>query len=98
MNNSTNGTAGIIQLSPPAKTGIITFREYEVFCGILDDLSNEKIGERLFITDRTVETHRAKLYQKTGTKTVVQLIKYALKNRWIDAEGNIALKNIFPEK
>ena len=40
---------------------------------------HKKIAEKLFISIRTVETHRRNIFTKTNTKNVVGLIKYAMK-------------------
>ena len=58
----------------------LTEREKEIIKLIAQELSNAKIGELLFISERTVETHRKNIFRKTETKTVVGLIKYAIEN------------------
>ncbi|HAH56964.1 MAG TPA: DNA-binding response regulator, partial [Bacteroidales bacterium] len=40
--------------------------------------------EKLFISERTVETHRHNMFTKTKTKSIVGLIKYAIANGLID--------------
>ena len=44
----------------------VTVREYEVFVLLAERMSNKEIGERLFISPRTVEKHIARLMEKTG--------------------------------
>ncbi len=61
----------------------LTEREKEIIKLIAQELSNAKIGELLFISERTVETHRKNIFRKTETKTVVGLIKYAIENKLI---------------
>lgn len=46
----------------------VTVREYEVLTLLADRLSNREIGERLFLSPRTVETHVANLLAKTGQR------------------------------
>ena len=53
---------------------------------IADDLSNQAIGEKLFISQRTVETHRRNIMQKLNVKSVVALMKYAVKHNLISLE------------
>ncbi len=51
----------------------VTAREMDVLALIADGLSNAEIGERLYISARTVEKHVEKLLAKTGTRTRGQL-------------------------
>ncbi|MBK8787916.1 MAG: response regulator transcription factor [Chitinophagaceae bacterium] len=44
------------------------------------ELSNIEIGERLFISPRTVEGHRNNLLQKTGCRNTAGLVIFAIKN------------------
>jgi two-component system nitrate/nitrite response regulator NarL len=64
----------------------LTQREIEIIKLIAKEYSNEKIANELFISERTVETHRKNIFRKTGTKGVVGLLKYAMdkKNYLID--------------
>ena len=43
--------------------------------------SNHDIAETLFISERTVETHRKNMLVKTKSKSIVGLIQYALKHK-----------------
>jgi DNA-binding NarL/FixJ family response regulator len=56
----------------------LTIREKEIITLIAKELSNAQIGDKLFISERTVESHRKNIFRKTSTKTVVGLIKYAI--------------------
>lgn len=55
-------------------------RELEIIKLIVQEYSNEMIAEKLFISYRTVETHRKNINKKLEIKTVVGLIKFALRN------------------
>ena len=44
----------------------ITVREYEVLRLVADGMGNREIGQRLFLSPRTVEKHVANLMAKTG--------------------------------
>lgn len=57
----------------------LTDREREVLHLAAEGLSNPDIANRLSISPRTVETHRANLMRKLGLKTQTDLIRYALK-------------------
>ncbi|MCU0325998.1 MAG: response regulator transcription factor [Spirosomaceae bacterium] len=61
----------------------LTDREIEILRLISQELSNGEIAEKLFISERTVETHRKNIYRKTNTKTIVGLIKYAVEQKLI---------------
>lgn len=56
----------------------LTTRELEIVQLIVDELSNAQIGEKLFISERTVETHRKNIFHKTQTKSVAGLVKFAI--------------------
>lgn len=59
----------------------LTTRETEIVKLISKELSNAEIGELLFISERTVETHRKNIFRKTGTKSIVGLMKYAFEKK-----------------
>ena len=61
----------------------LTPREIEIIALIAKEYSNAKIGETLFISERTVETHRKNIFRKTGTKSVLGLVKYATEHKVI---------------
>jgi two-component system, NarL family, nitrate/nitrite response regulator NarL len=58
----------------------ITQREREIIQLIAKECSNAQIAEKLFISERTVETHRKNIFRKTGTKSVVGLLKFAMEH------------------
>ncbi|MCF8348346.1 MAG: response regulator transcription factor [Bacteroidales bacterium] len=55
-------------------------RETEILQLICAGFSNSEIGEKLFISKRTVDNHRAKLLEKTQSKNTAQLVIYAIKS------------------
>lgn len=59
---------------------ILSARELEVLELIAQEFTNEEIGEKLFISERTVEAHRRNIFIKTKTKSIVGLMKYAIIN------------------
>lgn len=63
----------------------LTGREIEIVKLIAEELSNAQIGDRLFISERTVETHRKNIFRKTNTKSVAGLIKYAMHHKLIES-------------
>lgn len=58
----------------------LTRREIEVLKLIVAEYSNSEIAEKLFISIRTVDTHRRNLLAKLDVKNTVGLVKYALKH------------------
>ena len=58
----------------------LTAREKEILVLLCRELSNIEIGERLFISPRTVEGHRNNLLQKTGCRNTAGLVIFAIKN------------------
>lgn len=58
----------------------ITEREREVLKLIAEELSNREIAKKLFISLRTVDTHRRNLMQKLKLKNTASLVKYAISN------------------
>ncbi len=57
----------------------LTAREREVLYLVAEGHTNAEIADRLFISRRTVETHRANLMRKLGLRTQTELISYALR-------------------
>jgi DNA-binding CsgD family transcriptional regulator len=54
---------------PPALAGLgVTRRELEVLRLVGEDLTNREIGERLFLSPRTVERHVGSLFDRTGIR------------------------------
>lgn len=62
---------------------LLTEREREILNLIAKEHSNKQIAEKLFISERTVETHRKNIFRKTNTTSLVGLIKYAFANNLI---------------
>jgi len=58
---------------------IINPREKEVLILLCNGLSTQEIAEKLNISPRTVESHRAHLLEKTNSKNTISLVLYALK-------------------
>ena len=57
----------------------LTQREREVFDLLLTGATSIEIGQQLFISDRTVETHRGRILHKLGARTTVDLVRLAAK-------------------
>lgn len=62
----------------------LTLREIEIIRLIERENNNKQIAEQLFISERTVETHRKNILRKTQTNSVLGLIKYAYEHKLIE--------------
>jgi DNA-binding NarL/FixJ family response regulator len=56
----------------------LSSREKEVLNLITQEFTSKEIADKLFISKQTVDTHRLNIMQKTNSKSVVGLIKYAI--------------------
>lgn len=61
----------------------LTTREIEIIRLIEKEYNNKLIAETLFISERTVETHRKNIFRKTNTNSVIGLVKYAYEHKLI---------------
>lgn len=59
-------------------------REVEVLQLICKGLSNQEIADKLFISKRTVDHHRASLLTKTETRNTASLVIYAIKHKMVE--------------
>lgn len=75
----------ILLQSDPEKTrhpllAQLTEREIEIITLIAQGLNNKEIGERLFISHRTVDTHRTNVMSKLGVHNVAGIVRFAINN------------------
>ena len=70
------------RFNPYKKTAKVEFseREKEIIELVCKELTNKEIGDKLFLSVRTVEGHRLKILEKMNVKNSVGLVVYALKN------------------
>lgn len=61
----------------------LTIREIEIVKLMEKEFSNRQISEALFISERTVETHRKNIFRKTNTNSVLGLVKFAYQHKVI---------------
>jgi DNA-binding NarL/FixJ family response regulator len=75
------------RFNPYKKTEKTEFseREREIIACICDEMTNKEIGDKLFISVRTVEGHRLKILEKMNVKNTVGLVVYAIKNGIVKA-------------
>ncbi|MBO7185882.1 MAG: response regulator transcription factor [Alistipes sp.] len=59
-------------------------REIEILVEVCRGLSNQEIADKLFISKRTVDKHRANILEKTGCKNTANLVVYAIKKHLVE--------------
>jgi DNA-binding NarL/FixJ family response regulator len=62
----------------------LTVRELEVLKLICQGMTNTEISDKLCVSPRTVEGHKASLISKTGSKNSVSLVMFAMKNNLVE--------------
>lgn len=65
----------------------LTKREYEVLGLVASGNTNKEVAEALFISVKTVETHKTHILEKLGLKNTTELVKYAIKNNIISIDN-----------
>jgi len=73
----------IRETQPKSDNINISKREIEVLQLVAEGLSNQEIADRLFISKRTVDGHKNSLIVKTGSKNMVDLLVYSIKNKLV---------------
>jgi DNA-binding NarL/FixJ family response regulator len=61
----------------------LTERENEIFQLIMENLSNQEIAQKLYISEATVKTHVSSILRKTGQPNRSQAVLYALKKGYV---------------
>jgi len=82
------GLGARLAATPPAPAGPpddLTGRELEILRLIALGHTNAEIGGQLFLSVRTIESHRAHIQQKTRRSTRAELVRYALDHGLLDA-------------
>ncbi len=64
----------------------LTKREYEILAQVALGKSNKEVAENLFISIKTVETHKTHILEKLGLKNTPELVKYAIKHKIISVD------------
>ncbi|HMD38354.1 MAG TPA: LuxR C-terminal-related transcriptional regulator [Candidatus Acidoferrum sp.] len=86
----TDAADGGSEFSPPCITagpveGGLSRRERQVLNQLAAGKSNKEIGSVLAISTRTVETYRARLMNKLKLHSTAELVRYAIRNKFIEA-------------
>ena len=81
---STDVTLALLNTSKTStseqRNELLTDRETEILKLIAAGFSNKEIGDQLFISHRTVDTHRTNLMKKLDVNNIAGLISYAIRN------------------
>jgi len=64
----------------------ITDREQEILQLIVDGLTSKQIAEKLYISPRTVDTHRSNLMEKLELNNIAELVRYAIQYNLVSIE------------
>jgi DNA-binding NarL/FixJ family response regulator len=67
-----------------AEADRLSEREIEVLVAICQGLSTQEIADKLFISKRTVDKHRANILEKSGCKNTASLVVYAIRNEFVE--------------
>ena len=65
------------QLEATQRQSALTPREIEIIRLIAQERTTAEISQQLYLSEKTVETHRKNIGRKTGAKTAISLLKYA---------------------
>jgi len=68
------------ELSLKNEEDILSSREKQILKLCVEGQTNQEIADSLFISIRTVESHKNHIMQKLGIKSIVELIKFAIRN------------------
>jgi DNA-binding NarL/FixJ family response regulator len=75
------GGSSRVSTLPPIE---LTNREIEILKLIALEMTNQEIADKLFISPRTVHSHRRNLMQKIGVKNTAGLVRYAINHQMIE--------------
>lgn len=81
LENKSTSHSTLKKQSPLVDT--LTAREKEIIKLLSEGFTNSQIGEQLFISARTVDTHRTNLMRKLDLHNVASLVRFAFQNRII---------------
>ncbi|KPA15784.1 LuxR family transcriptional regulator [Candidatus Magnetomorum sp. HK-1] len=81
------GYAHSLVSNEPAGISILTTREREVLQLIAEGVKTNEIASKLFVSVKTISTHRRQIMEKLNTDNIADLIKFALKEGLISLEA-----------
>ena len=68
-------------------TELLSPREFEILKLVCQEYSSAEIGERLFLSTGTVDTHRRNILVKLGVNNTVGMVKFAMQNGILDEKN-----------
>jgi DNA-binding NarL/FixJ family response regulator len=74
---------------PAPDPSVLTEREITVLRMLAAGSSSKEIGEALFLSHRTVESHRTRIMDKLGIRTVAGLTQYSMRHGLIDHDHSV---------
>jgi DNA-binding NarL/FixJ family response regulator len=80
-------TSEKLKTTPKKLPNELTKREYEVLGLVASGRTNKEVAESLFISIKTVETHKTNILEKLGLRNTTELVHYAIKNGIIAADS-----------
>jgi DNA-binding NarL/FixJ family response regulator len=80
----TTPAAGVASSTP-----VLSHRELEVLQLLAEGLTTQHMADQLFISKRTVETHRKNILEKTGAKNTAALVRYAVTQGYFSDESTL---------
>jgi DNA-binding NarL/FixJ family response regulator len=69
--------------TPPETTSSLTKRELEVLRWLAEGLSQSEIADRMFISEKTIETHIHHILTKLGARNRAQAVALAYRNNFV---------------
>jgi DNA-binding NarL/FixJ family response regulator len=76
---------GLLKSQTHPNDSVLTYREREIVQLLASGNSNKEIAVTLGISVKTVETHRAKIMRKLGLTSIVNLVRFAVRQHLIKA-------------
>lgn len=87
LRNQVSHRAAVLKVQ---SSDALTPREIDVLRLLCEQCTAKEISSKLFISVKTVETHKSNLLLKTGAKNTAGLVVYAIQHSLIDANGLIS--------
>jgi|GEM_PF-106188 len=85
-NDRDSGKIAGLQADAAARINLLTARQREVMALVLAGVANKVIADKLGISRRTVENHRAEVMKRTGSASLPDLARLAQSASWSYAE------------
>jgi DNA-binding NarL/FixJ family response regulator len=73
----------VAQTSQPGEAAPLSFRETEILQLIADGCTNREIAQRLSVSENTVKTHVARIFEKLGTTHRAEAAALARQHGWL---------------